>query len=80
MKYYFVKSFNLPFEREWNIFNNWFSSDKQILIENVRKDLEENVLLEPTTFTEEDGWLLVNGETEKWLLICEIKMIDKTTK
>lgn len=66
----------MPFEREWNIYNGWISSDRNLLIERVRKDLESEVLLEPTTLTEVDGWLLVNNSLEKWLFVSELDLIS----
>lgn len=81
MKYYIIQSFNLPFVREWNIYNNWFSTDKSKLIERVRRDLEEEALLEPTTLVESDGgWLICNNDTsEKWLRITELEEIKDYT-
>ena len=75
MKYYFIKSIDLPFVKEWSIYNDWISTDRASLIENVRKDLELEVLLEPTTLKEDEGWLLVNDSKEKWLKICELNQI-----
>jgi len=75
MKYYFVKSIDLPFVKEWSIYNDWISTDRTLLIEMVRKNLESEVLLEPTTINENEGWLLVNGSKEKWLKICELEQI-----
>ncbi|MHA7608399.1 hypothetical protein ACV0BM_006035 [Elizabethkingia meningoseptica] len=76
MKYYYVKSINLPFSKEWNIYNNWVSSDRNLLIEKIRQDLEAEVLFEKTTLTENDGWLLVNNSTDKWLMICELELLS----
>lgn len=75
MKYYFIKSINLPFVREWNIYNNWISNDRVSLIEKLRNHLELEVLFETITITEDGDWLLVNNKGEKWLKICELEMV-----
>jgi hypothetical protein len=76
MKYYYVKSINLPFEKEWGIYGKWISTNKNSLIERIRKDLEFEVLFEKTTLTEKDGWLFVNDSKEKWLFIGELELIS----
>lgn len=75
MKYYFVKSINLPFTREWDIYNNWISNNKKSLIEKIRKDLETEVLLESVKISEYKGFLVINDNKEKWLKICELELI-----
>lgn len=75
MKYYFIKSIDLPFAREWSIYNNWISNDRESLIEKVRKDLETEVLLEPTIIVEDNDWLLVNDSQVRWLKICELELV-----
>jgi len=75
MKYYFIKSIDLPFVKEWSIYNNWISNDREYLIEKVRKDLETEVLLEPTVIKEENEWLLVNDNKDRWLKICELQIV-----
>ena len=74
-KHYIIQSFNLPFLREWSIYNNWISNNKEELIERVRKDLEEEVLLEPVDLKEDKEWIMVNGKSEKWLKIKELSKI-----
>lgn len=75
MKYYFIKSIDLPVVREWSIYNNWISNDRESLIEKVRKDLETEILLEPTIIVEDNEWLLVNGSKVQWLKICELEVV-----
>lgn len=76
MKYFIVQSINLPFEREWSIYGNFIFNDKEILKETIRKDLEEEVLLEPVYITEENEWLIVNGDKDKkWLKILELSAV-----
>lgn len=72
-KNYIIQSFNSP--REWNIYGDWISNNKEELIERVRKDLEEEVLFEPVYLKEYEEWLLVNGKLEKWLKIKELSKI-----
>lgn len=75
MKYYFIKSINLPFVKEWSIYNNWISTDKELLIKKVRKDLETEVLFEPVTIKEFEDWILINDSQDKWLKVCELDLI-----
>lgn len=75
MKYYIVKSINLPFEREFSIYNNWLFVNKISLLEAVRKDLQENVLFENVRLKlTDDGSILVNDSTERWLQLHELEM------
>ncbi|QQY32060.1 Uncharacterised protein [Chryseobacterium gleum] len=74
-KLFIVKSYNLPFEREYTIYNNWVSSDKSALIEKIRIDLEEEVLLDPVQLKLKNDWLLVNDSPQKWLKIVELDVI-----
>lgn len=75
MKYYIVKSINLPFEREFSIYNNWLFVNKISLLEAVRKDLQENVLFENVRLKlTDDGSILVNDSTETWLQLHELEM------
>lgn len=74
-KLFIVKSYNLPFEKEYSIYNNWVSSDKLALIEKIRIDLEEEVLLEPVQLKLKNDWLLVNDAPQKWLKIVELDVI-----
>lgn len=75
MKYYIVKSINLPFEREFSIYNNWLFVNKISLLEAVRKDLQENVLFENVRLKlTDDGCILVNDSTETWLQLHELEM------
>lgn len=79
-KMFIIQSVNLPFHREWSVFNDWVSSDKNTLIENVRKYLEDDYKSIIKIEILRDGWLsiIVNGKVsdeENWLRIQELKLI-----
>lgn len=76
MPFYIVKTFDTQFRREWDIYSNWISTDKERLIEKVRMDLETEVLMEPVLLSEDsEGFLLVNGNPSQWLLLFELTEI-----
>lgn len=77
MKYYIIKSIDLPFYKEWSIYNKWISNNINLLIEKVREDLENEVLFEKVQLTKtDDDYLLINNRPDKWLKIEELEFID----
>lgn len=74
-KYYVVKTIHLPFVRESSIFNGWISDDKDRLIELVRINIEQNSFKPTKIELTEDNWLIVNGSSEQWLNLIELKFV-----
>lgn len=73
---YIVKAYNLPFEREFRIYENWVSNDKQKLKDKIVEDLESDSYYGKITLTEkENGFLIVNNDDDEWLELVKLEVI-----